>query len=195
MRRGFATSCGTFSNVDFPGATRTQAYGVNDTGDIVGDYFDAANVEQGFVSTGGTFTAIDFPGAASTVCAGINAAGDIVGGFSDTTGGFHGFLLQGGVFAPSIFPSPPARPPSASATPGRSPATTATPQERRPRHRTVTHQERGLLTGAYFDARGAARAHRPVSDFDRARLRCGPAPAFGATPHPLGHLRQTNHQQ
>ena len=76
----------TFNDVDFPGATDTQAIDVNDAGAIVGDYFDAASVEHGFVSSGGTFTAIDFPGAKSTAVAGINANGDIVGGYTDTTG-------------------------------------------------------------------------------------------------------------
>ena len=82
MLRGFANNGGTFSNVDFPGASETQAIGVNDAGQIVGDYFDAASVEHGFVSSGGTFTAIDFPGAIGTSAAGINAAGDIVGVWS-----------------------------------------------------------------------------------------------------------------
>ena len=102
---GFATSdSSTFNDVDFPGATSTQAIDVNDAGDIVGDYFDAANVEHGFISSGGTFTAIDFPGATSTAVAGINANGDIVGGYTDTTGTNHGFLLSGGVFTPINFP-------------------------------------------------------------------------------------------
>ena len=79
VAHGFAKSGGTFSNVDFPGATWTQAIGVNDAGQIVGDYLDAASVEHGFVSSAGTFTAINFPGATSTAAAGINAAGDIVG--------------------------------------------------------------------------------------------------------------------
>jgi probable HAF family extracellular repeat protein len=100
---GFANKGGTFSNVDFPGATGTQAIGVNNAGQIVGEYFDAANGEHGFVSSGGTFTAIDFPGATATVAAGINAAGDIVGAWADGTG-THGFLLQTGAFTPINFP-------------------------------------------------------------------------------------------
>jgi hypothetical protein len=39
----------------------------------------------------------------------------------DATGS-HGFLRQAGTFTPIDFPSPPAPPPSVSATPGRSPA-------------------------------------------------------------------------
>ena len=100
-----ATSDGsTFNDVDFPGATDTQAIDVNDAGTIVGDYFDAASVEHGFVSSGGTFTAIDFPGAKSTAVGGINANGDVVGGYTDTAGVTHGFLLSGGVFTPLNFP-------------------------------------------------------------------------------------------
>jgi hypothetical protein len=73
--RGFANNGGAFSNVDFPGATGTQAIAVNDAGQIVGNYFDAASTEHGYVSSAGVFTAIDFPGAISTAAAGINAAG------------------------------------------------------------------------------------------------------------------------
>jgi hypothetical protein len=58
---GFADQGGTFSNVDFPGANLTQPIVVNQAGQIVGSYTDAANVEHGFVSHGGTFTTINFP--------------------------------------------------------------------------------------------------------------------------------------
>ena len=100
--RGFANNGGIFSNVDFPGASGTQVIGVNDAGQMVGDYFDGTG-EHGFVSDSGTFTTIDFPGATATAAAGINAAGDVVGGYSDATG-THGFLLQAGVFTPINFP-------------------------------------------------------------------------------------------
>ena len=103
MLRGFANNGGTFSNIDFPGASGTQAIGVNDAGQIVGDYFDAANIQHGYVNSGGIFTGIDFPGATGTAAAGINTTGDIVGVWSDATGS-HGFRLQAGVFTPLDFP-------------------------------------------------------------------------------------------
>ncbi len=107
-------------------ACRTQPIGVNDAGQTVGSYFDAAIAEHGFLSSGGTLTAIDFPEATWTAAAGINAASDIVGGWSDATGS-HGFLLQAGVFTPIDVPLATSTTPSASATPGRSPASPTTP--------------------------------------------------------------------
>ena len=65
--------------------TSTQVIGVNDAGQMVGEFIDAASVEHGFVTSGGVFTLIDFPGATSTAAAGINSAGDIVGVTSDGT--------------------------------------------------------------------------------------------------------------
>jgi hypothetical protein len=84
---GFANIGGTFSNVDFPGASATQVIGVNDAGQMVGDYFDGTG-EHGFVSDGGNFAAIGFPGATRTAAAGINPAGND-----------HGFVYAGGAFS------------------------------------------------------------------------------------------------
>ena len=41
----------TYSQIDFPGATRTEARAINDAGQIVGDYYDASNVQHGFLAT------------------------------------------------------------------------------------------------------------------------------------------------
>ena len=157
--RGFANNGGTFSNVDFPGASGTQVIGVNDAGQMVGDYFDAANVEHGFVSSGGTFTAIDFPGATrtwppgSTPLATLSEDGRMQ---REPTA----FCSRPACSPRSTFRSRPARPRSASTTPGRSLAFTTTPRVvarlhlrrrclqhrgrcRRPQHPPDAHQEWG----------------------------------------------------
>ncbi|MEK7406297.1 MAG: right-handed parallel beta-helix repeat-containing protein [Acidobacteriota bacterium] len=85
-----------FTNIVYPGANMTHARGINDAGDIVGEYFDAAGT-HGFLLSGGKFTSIDLPGARQTWARGINARGDIVGTYSDGTAN-HGFLLSQGKF-------------------------------------------------------------------------------------------------
>jgi probable HAF family extracellular repeat protein len=38
----------TFVQIDFPGATHTEAYGINNRGQIVGFYVDAMGAQHGF---------------------------------------------------------------------------------------------------------------------------------------------------
>src|SRR4029077_8355746 len=84
---------GVFTAINYPGATDTQAYGINDSGDIVGTYRDTAGLNHGFLLSKGTFSTIDFPGAGSTSARGINSSGDIVGTFAP---GGHSFLFSKG---------------------------------------------------------------------------------------------------
>ena len=82
----------TFTTIDVPGATATEAFGINAAGDIVG-FFTNASGAHGFLLSRGVFTTIDVPGATATEAGGINAAGDIVGAFADASG-IHGFLAE-----------------------------------------------------------------------------------------------------
>ena len=66
----------------------TQAFGINDRGDIVGGYLGAGF--KGFVLSGGIFTTIDVPGSAETNAWGINDRGQVVGWYFAPTG--HGFV-------------------------------------------------------------------------------------------------------
>src|SRR3989442_16011144 len=62
----------TFTAIDFPGAASTQAWGVNNRGDIVGTYTLADKSTHGFLlASDGKFTSIDFAGAAYTLANGI----------------------------------------------------------------------------------------------------------------------------
>jgi probable HAF family extracellular repeat protein len=40
-----------FQTIDFPGSTGTRAIGINNAGQIVGDYVDANGVRHGFLAT------------------------------------------------------------------------------------------------------------------------------------------------
>jgi len=90
----------SFTTFNAPGATGfgTNAFGINDSGQIVGSFFAAGNsTTHGFLDTGGSFTTIDVPGATRTTAYGINNSGQIVGWFRDALGD-HVFLDTGGSF-------------------------------------------------------------------------------------------------
>ena len=82
----------TFTQIDVPGATVTNAFGINNAGQIVGTFLNSTGA-HGFLDTGGRFTQIDVPGATATNAYGINDNGEIVGvvGGVDVTGS-HGFI-------------------------------------------------------------------------------------------------------
>src|SRR6476619_813377 len=89
--RGFLDVNGTFSTINVPGARLTWAYGINDSGQIVGRFDDNIG-GHGFLYAGGTFSTINVPGSVFTVATGINNAGQIVGWFYDRDVNPHGFL-------------------------------------------------------------------------------------------------------
>lgn len=88
----------TITTIDFPGSVLSNAQGINDQGDVVGFYNDAAGRTHGFVRSGDQYRSIDFPGARSTQARGIGPAGDIVGTYQrqNESGSVpvHGFLLS-----------------------------------------------------------------------------------------------------
>jgi len=63
VNHGFRLAGGTFTSFNFPGATFTDAYGINNAGDIVGDYLDSAGAGHGFLLKNGTFSSFDAPNA------------------------------------------------------------------------------------------------------------------------------------
>src|SRR6266481_3727134 len=98
---GFASQ-GGLTTIDVPGASSTQAKGINPEGDIVGEYSNATGT-HGFLLSKGNFTTIDVPGASITEAAAINFKGDIVGTYFAS--GRHGFLLSKGNFTTIDVPS------------------------------------------------------------------------------------------
>jgi probable HAF family extracellular repeat protein len=80
------------------GATRTEALGINDAGDIVGYYAGTDHVQHGFLFSDGTFTTIDTLFAEAQSAWDINNAGQIVGGYAGIDGKAHGYVYSGGNF-------------------------------------------------------------------------------------------------
>jgi probable HAF family extracellular repeat protein len=86
------TRDGIFTQLDVPGATSTEAQGIDDCGNVVG-FFDDTNGTHGFMWSNGTFTPIDYPGGMDTNIFGINNKQEIVGSY--TVGSIdHGFLRK-----------------------------------------------------------------------------------------------------
>jgi probable HAF family extracellular repeat protein len=64
----------TFTQIDFPGATTTNPFRINNRGQIVGSFVDAAGVLHGFLLDDGAFTSTYPPGPTGTEAVGITIA-------------------------------------------------------------------------------------------------------------------------
>jgi probable HAF family extracellular repeat protein len=101
-RHGFIWRKGTFTKFNVPGddpILGTVAFGINDIGEVVGDYVNKIDQNRhGFLRTRkGDFTTFDVPGAGLTIGEGINNAGTIVGVYvSAADGTLHGFVSNNG---------------------------------------------------------------------------------------------------
>jgi hypothetical protein len=87
----------TFTEIEAPGSTITSPFAINNIGQVVGTYSDAAGNGHGFLETGGKYVNVDVAGALFTAPGGINDLGQIVGIDLDSAG-VHGFLDTHGTF-------------------------------------------------------------------------------------------------
>jgi len=110
---GFLLSCGVFRTIDFPDAHYTEAWRINDGGQVVGRYKKQGDFHVYLLTlASGEFASIDFPGANETAgedftqMGGLNNHGEIASGYCnsatncglDSLGALHGFVLKGGAF-------------------------------------------------------------------------------------------------
>ena len=87
------------------GADFSEAWAVNERGDVVGRYLDDFGNEHGFLYQGGSLITLDVPfPSIQTDAYDINASGDVVGGFADPQGFVHGFLYSKGVYKQIDYP-------------------------------------------------------------------------------------------
>jgi probable HAF family extracellular repeat protein len=91
---GWATSF-SYTVIDYPNALTTGATGINDIGQIVGDYQDDNDNYHGFLLSGGTYTTIDYPGALQTNLFSINNSGTILGRYTVDGVNYSPFLYVG----------------------------------------------------------------------------------------------------
>jgi probable HAF family extracellular repeat protein len=87
---------GRLTRLDIPGARLSQAFGINDRGQVVGDYQDSDGKFHGYLWQEGRFTTIDVPGATATSVTEINNRGQLLGGYLDDRGRSHGVVLERG---------------------------------------------------------------------------------------------------
>jgi probable HAF family extracellular repeat protein len=89
-----------FTSFSVPAASfnSTAAFGINNTGEIVGTFNDSSLVPHAFLDNNGVVTMIDVPGGAFPVPQGINDIGQIVGSFQSPQAVTLGFLDTNGVF-------------------------------------------------------------------------------------------------
>jgi uncharacterized membrane protein len=105
--RGYLLVNGMVTRIDFPGAVpRTledaggvPPIGINDLGQIVGEFQDARKLIHGYLRNNGVFTQIDVPCAPSNSITGINDLGQFVGSFGVTGAAEQfGYLFDGRIF-------------------------------------------------------------------------------------------------
>jgi uncharacterized membrane protein len=89
---GYVIHNGNFQSFDVPGSTFTEAWDINPSGNIVGDFQDTTGVFHGYLRTAAGYRSIDFPAAIGTHAFGINPGGVIVGTYTDINNVTHGFL-------------------------------------------------------------------------------------------------------
>ena len=109
----------SFLSFDVSGATKTEALGLNEDGQVVGFYVDSNGVKHAFIDRAGTITTFDDPDGSNTashtavvngqtvvlmdgntVATGINDPGQIVGYFYDSSDRANGFIDSKGNFTP-----------------------------------------------------------------------------------------------
>ncbi len=86
---------GRVATLAVPGAAMTQAFGINDRGEVVGTYTVGTGnnaVTHGFTWWDGRFTTVNYPQASSTALNGVNDEGDVVGFYTDAAGNTDGFV-------------------------------------------------------------------------------------------------------
>jgi uncharacterized membrane protein len=93
----FLYSGGTFTTIAVPGASITSVTGINNAGQIVGEYSANLYTAYGFLDNGGTYTTLPAtPTGMGQIVAptGINNAGQIVGIYANSAGFEQGFLYN-----------------------------------------------------------------------------------------------------
>src|SRR3984893_9900224 len=88
MASSVALAQGIYTQIDYPGAGQTQAWGVDGAGDIVGLYVDSSSNEHGFLLSNGSYATINYPNSYYTHPSGINDKGQIVGYTFPANAGF-----------------------------------------------------------------------------------------------------------
>jgi uncharacterized membrane protein len=98
---GFVSDGTNALTFDYPGATGTSLYDINDSGDIAG-----TSSQGGFLynKNKNKFTLINYPSATGTTVFGVNSSDVVVGTYTDSAAIWHGFLWNNGVYSGIDYP-------------------------------------------------------------------------------------------
>jgi hypothetical protein len=94
-------SGGSLTSFDYPGASLTEAYGINDSGVVVGSYIPTGSgIYYSYTQNGTTYTTLNVPGATTlSEALGINSAGTVVGAYIGADSKVHGYIDNGGSYS------------------------------------------------------------------------------------------------
>jgi hypothetical protein len=131
------TRGGWVKRLAWPGASMTQAFGLNDSREVVGSYtIGTGNAAKTFGFTwsprAGWKRVNDPMGIGSTTINGVNDAGDLVGFYNDAAGNTHGFLFARGRHRAPMPPPVPSPTMSPTMTPTVSPTMSPAPKTMSP---------------------------------------------------------------
>jgi probable HAF family extracellular repeat protein len=97
-----------FKTVDYPGATQTILFALNDREQVVGQFTDSAGATHAFHADHGHFQPVDPEGAIGQSKAShaysIDVFGEIAGSYADSANVLHGFTVRGGEVTPIDYP-------------------------------------------------------------------------------------------
>lgn len=97
----------TFTTFDNPlGTLGNGASAINNSGQIVGVYNDAANRAHGYLWSGGVFTTIDYPSSSATFVRDISNTGALIGSYNTASGAVPGFIYANGIYTTVTLPVP-----------------------------------------------------------------------------------------
>jgi probable HAF family extracellular repeat protein len=105
---GFIYSNGTYTNVFDPLGMGTWAFGINNSGQVVGAYNTCNNCgyQYGYLYSNGSYTTINVPGSTATWAFGINDSGQIVGNYL-MNNNIYNFLYSNGTYTTLSNPTVP----------------------------------------------------------------------------------------
>src|ERR1700722_14649953 len=88
-----------YTTINYPGASNTVTYGINDSGQIVGGHYDSQGNFSAFLDSNGSYSTLTNPSASESIAYGISDSGQIVGYYYGTQGGAqHGFVDNNGSY-------------------------------------------------------------------------------------------------
>jgi probable HAF family extracellular repeat protein len=97
-----------FITVDYPGASNTQIFAVNNAGRYAGAFYDAQVNGHAMYFDGKKLRALDPRGVIGTApnsfAFSLNNRGDIAGSYTDASGSYHGYLYNHGKITDIDFP-------------------------------------------------------------------------------------------